>query len=572
MVASTRGQWWSPATGHPKFGYLYAYLAILYALLPAVHAISFPWRLVQRATQTTASSATATSTQTIAFSSAVAIESRVSAQLSQLASVPPIPLPTTIDDYDTWTQVASLMPPLQTNDVVEDTMGMVAAVRDTVKTESDSGVTVQGLAGRDATLRVIIVGDSMTQGQQGDYTWRYRIWEWFVAQGIAVDFVGPYTGTVQPDPPAPPAPPPLYGQKTASSQPKTSGGYAADVSSDFGKDHFAVWGRAAAVDKGLIHDVLSAHPTDLMLLMLGFNDMGWFYSDAAGTLDSIHTINAIPEWSTTDSPIHLVELQENYDCEPSACPVGYDGLHPTAKGEYEIARAFSLTLVNDFKLGSSPLSIPDDIPARPLPVPSTFQVFSSATGVTATWDPVYGAYSYDVSSRIQGGITDFSSGSVDSARWDSTWPIDGWFYEVQGRASAGNNIKGGWTTVLSATAHPQTAAAPQNVLVEATATGFDISWDPPTGAYADSIVEYNVLYWDKSEDCTYITGGAFTGTSGHIDGLTPGHYYFLAIETWNAAGEGFPGIVTGVVPGAGTPSPPTDLTIVANDPTTIHMT
>ncbi|OOF94226.1 hypothetical protein ASPCADRAFT_51803, partial [Aspergillus carbonarius ITEM 5010] len=475
---------------------------------------------------------------------------------------------------------------------------MVAAVRDTIKTDSDSGVTVQGLAGRDATLRVIIVGDSMSQGQQGDYTWRYRIWEWFVAQGIAVDFVGPYTGTVQPDPPAPPAPPPLYGQTTPSEQPKTSGGYAADVSADFDKDHFAVWGRAAAVDKGLIHDVLSAHPADLMLLMLGFNDMGWFYSDAAGTLDNIHTLvansravnpnlkfaianvpqrsfiggredlpistniynallrEAIPEWSTTDSPIHLVELQENYDCEPSACPVGYDGLHPTAKGEYEIAYAFSLTLVNDFKLGSSPLSIPDDIPARPLPVPSNFQVVSSATGVTATWDPVYGAYSYDVSSRIQGGITDFSSGSVNSARWDSTWPIDGWVYEVQVRASAGNNIKGDWTTVLSATAHPQTAAAPQNVLVGATATGFDISWDPPTGAYTDSIVEYNVLYWDKSEDCTYITEGAFTGTSGHIDGLNPGHYYFLAIETWNAAGEGFPGMVTGVVPGAGTPSPP----------------
>lgn len=429
MVGSTSGQRWPSATGHQRFCYLYIYLAILYSLIPTIHAISFPWRLVQRATPSAANPATATSTQTIAFSSAVVIESRISAQLSQLASVPPIPLPTTIEDYETWTQVASLMPPLQTTDVTDDTMAMVAAVRDTIKTDSDSGVTVQGLAGRDATLRVIIVGDSMSQGQQGDYTWRYRIWEWFVAQGIAVDFVGPYTGTVQPDPPAPPAPPPLYGQTTPSEQPKTSGGYAADVSADFDKDHFAVWGRAAAVDKGLIHDVLSAHPADLMLLMLGFNDMGWFYSDAAGTLDNIHTLvansravnpnlkfaianvpqrsfiggredlpistniynallrEAIPEWSTTDSPIHLVELQENYDCEPSACPVGYDGLHPTAKGEYEIAYAFSLTLVNDFKLGSSPLSIPDDIPARPLPVPSNFQVVSSATGVTATWDP-----------------------------------------------------------------------------------------------------------------------------------------------------------------------------------------
>ncbi|KAF5865117.1 hypothetical protein ETB97_005358 [Aspergillus alliaceus] len=453
------------------------------------------------------------------------------------------------------------MPPLQTYEAKEDTLQMMAAIRDTIRTDSDAGITVNGLIGRNNALRVMIVGDSMTQGQEGDYTWRYRIWQWFKEQGVAVDLVGPYTGTVQPEPPAAPALPALYGQKPSPGKPKTSGRDAADVSSDFDKDHFAVWGRAAAVDKGLIYDVLSTHPADLTLLMLGFNDMGWFYSDAEGTLDSIHTLvsnarsanpklkfaianvpqrsfiggredlpvstniynallrDSIPEWSTADSPISLVELQENYDCEPSGCTAGYDGLHPTAMGEYQIARAFTLTLVKEFNIGSSSLSIPDNIPGRSLSVPSNFKVFTSATGVTATWDPVYGAYSYDVQSRIQGGIPNFSAGSVSTPRWDSTWPIDGWVYEVKVRASAGDNIKGDWTSVLSATTHPQTAAAPRNVLVKATTTGFDISWDPPTGAYTDSIIEYNILYWDKSVDYTFITGGAFTGTSGHIDKL-----------------------------------------------------
>ena len=88
--------------------------------------------------------------------------------------------------------------------------------------------------------------------------------------------------------------------------------------------------------------------------MLGFNDMGWFYSDAAGTIDSVDTFvtNArvanpnvkiamanvpqrtfiggredlventevynlllpdyIAQWSTEQSPIHLVQLEENY--------------------------------------------------------------------------------------------------------------------------------------------------------------------------------------------------------------------------------------------------------------------
>lgn len=29
---------------------------------------------------------------------------------------------------------------------------------------------------------------------------------------------------------------------------------------------------------------------DLMLLMLGFNDLGWFYSDASGTLNSVYNL------------------------------------------------------------------------------------------------------------------------------------------------------------------------------------------------------------------------------------------------------------------------------------------
>lgn len=243
----------------------------------------------------------------------------------------------------------------------------------------------------------------MSQGKEGDYTWRYRIWEWFRAQNIAVQLVGPYTGTA-------PSEPQAHGElqhQATLGQPPTSGGYAPDVSPDFDRHHFAVWGRVAAIDKDLIYGVLSAHQADLMLLMLGFNDMAWFQSDASGTLDSIRTLvinaraanpnlkfaianvpqrslipgredipfntniynallrNAVPEWSSEGSPIHLVELQENYDCGPDACPAGYDGLHPNTVGEYQIARAFSLTLVKDYGIGGSPLTIPDKIPERP---------------------------------------------------------------------------------------------------------------------------------------------------------------------------------------------------------------
>lgn len=370
---------------------------------------------------------TAVSTATIEYSSAVAIESKVSYQLSQLATVPAIPLPTDLPYYDILNQVVGLMPPLQTGSVQNNSVQMLAAMRDNLRSSENS--TTGHLHERAAGLKVMIVGDSISQGREGDFTWRYRIWEWFQSQGVAVDFVGPYTGTVQPDKAAPPSPPALYGEPQPTGPAKVSGGYAKEVSSEFPKSHFAVWGRAAAVDKGLIKEVMAAHPADLMLLLLGFNDMGWFYSDSMGTVDSIHTLisnaraanpkikfaianvpqrsfiggredlpvstniynsllrDTIPKWSTTASPIHLVELEENYNCQPSSCPVGSDGLHPNAMGEYQIARAFSQTLVKDFRIGSSALSIPNDVPTRPLPVPSNFKVFTSPGGVTATWDP-----------------------------------------------------------------------------------------------------------------------------------------------------------------------------------------
>lgn len=46
------------------------------------------------------------------------------------------------------------------------------------------------------------------------------------------------------------------------------------------------------------------------------------------------------------------------------------------------------------------------------------------------------------------------------------------------------------------------------MVVKATTAGFDILLDPPADAYTDSIIEYNVLHWGKSEDCTsYREGG-----------------------------------------------------------------
>ncbi|CAM1502206.1 Fc.00g041900.m01.CDS01 [Cosmosporella sp. VM-42] len=145
--------------------------------------------------------------------------------------------------------------------------------------------------------------------------------------------------------------------------------------------------------------------------------------------------------------------------------VGYDGLHPNAWGEFLIANTFSQTLVSDLELGSSALTVPsstDGSLTRDLPGPSKFKVFSSLQGVTATWDPVYGAYSYDVKVSINGGVVESQEVSQFN-RWDTQNPLEGWTYDVSVRASGGDFIKGEYTGTQTATSKPQLAPPPQNI-------------------------------------------------------------------------------------------------------------
>lgn len=58
----------------------------------------------------------------------------------------------------------------------------------------------------------------------------------------------------------------------------------------FNSNHFALWGRAATTDRSLIKDIVTRYPADLMLMALGFNDLGWFYNGHSGTLESVYSI------------------------------------------------------------------------------------------------------------------------------------------------------------------------------------------------------------------------------------------------------------------------------------------
>lgn len=225
-----------------------------------------------------------------------------------------------------------------------------------------------------SSFRVMILGDSISQGKDGDYTWRYRVWESLRATypDFKPIFVGPWQGTH------------LDSSNTAI---ETTGKYAPDVDSAFllNSNHAAFWGRALAQTKDTVYQWTKDYDPDYLMVMLGFNDLGWYFTDVNGTLANMeHFItqaraakptikflisnivdrtllvgredlvkntkeyNArlpalLGKWESsgsTESKIYLVDVNQAYDCRPLACPEGYDGLHPNSNGERSIAGAF----------------------------------------------------------------------------------------------------------------------------------------------------------------------------------------------------------------------------------------
>ncbi|KAF7191971.1 hypothetical protein HII31_06616 [Pseudocercospora fuligena] len=304
-------------------------------------------------------------------------------------------------------------------------------------------------------IKLMIVGDSITHGHEGDFTWRYRLWEWMTSTDISFTFVGPYTGTTAPEAPLAP------GELTSvpndiNDYPRIAWGYAEAASKSFDAHHFSTSGYKAELARDAIAAQVKAHDPDILLIMLGYNDLAWGckqWTEAPFTCtvfvnahdlipimkalidnaraaktnlrfaisniiertifrQDIHenTIvynelfkDAIYSWSTEQSPIFHVDVATKYTCGPyRPCPAAFDGLHPNALGEYQIANAFSEALVQGFGIGSEPLRIPSTVHERATPAPVILRAVGNAAGATLSWDRIYGITEYEVSSRIEG--------------------------------------------------------------------------------------------------------------------------------------------------------------------------
>jgi hypothetical protein len=167
----------------------------------------------------------------INFSKAVVQEASVSAQLQLANTSNPIPLPAknpgNIPNYNSLLAMAGAWPPLPVAMGEVDVGQVVANMTPPSHAETSDADSSNNNRRQGGALRVLVVGDSMTHGSEGDYTWRYRMHEWFTSQGILYQFVGPYAGTIKPPEPTPPEKPLLYNAVALNPPPNVGGGYAA---------------------------------------------------------------------------------------------------------------------------------------------------------------------------------------------------------------------------------------------------------------------------------------------------------------------------------------------------------
>ncbi|WP_150237390.1 GDSL-type esterase/lipase family protein [Nocardiopsis quinghaiensis] len=171
---------------------------------------------------------------------------------------------------------------------------------------ADGGPETEAEAPVSEPRRVMLAGDSMTQGANGDRTWRYHLWTHLFPRVEGLDFVGPYTdpatrNMILPVPttgdeevPSPSRDPAEDYREDGAAGPSAGGpvptGEPEDVvwpgaggdpdtaeyrDPDFDQQHNALWGRTLRDAAASIQEEVRVHEPDVLCAMLGVNDLLW---------------------------------------------------------------------------------------------------------------------------------------------------------------------------------------------------------------------------------------------------------------------------------------------------------
>ncbi|WP_326699150.1 GDSL-type esterase/lipase family protein [Streptomyces sp. NBC_01754] len=222
-------------------------------------------------------------------------------------------------------------------------------------------------------MRFLFVGDSMTIGRSGDFTWRYRMWQHLRATlgdgGHTI--TGPRTE--------------LYDTEAGAALSHAYGDPSFPASA---RRHLAGWGEGWLHMAPVIADTVRTTRADVLLVSLGLIDLG-FYTDSGQTalnvrefIAAARTANprvrmvllpvipniraesdapfatecdrfnillakAVADLDTPSSPLLLASHPQGYDIHTDT----YDGTHPGPSGEHRLAAAFADALHQAWGVG-----------------------------------------------------------------------------------------------------------------------------------------------------------------------------------------------------------------------------
>ncbi|WP_206430067.1 GDSL-type esterase/lipase family protein [Streptomyces sp. ADI96-02] len=235
-------------------------------------------------------------------------------------------------------------------------------------------------------MRFLPVGDSMTIGRAGDFTWRYRLWQHLESfPGLRYEIVGPRST--------------LYDAETGA---PGSTAYADPAFPSAARRHLAGWGEGWLHMAPVIADAVRRGRADVLLVSLGLIDLG-FYTDSEQTAANARAFianaraanahvrmvllpvipniraasdapfaaecarfnellaKAVADLDEPSSPLLLATHPAGYDIHTDT----YDGTHPGPSGEHRLAGAFADAMHQAWELGGPYAAVPSTSPSQP---------------------------------------------------------------------------------------------------------------------------------------------------------------------------------------------------------------
>lgn len=432
--------------------------------------------------------------------------------------------------------------------------------------------------------RVMIVGDSISQGSSGDWTWRYRLWKHLAATGVTADFVGPGNAL----------------ENIMTTEQGDSDRTYADPA--FDQDHNAQWGRPYADELRVIEGKVAQHTPDYLLVLLGVNDLAWSATTPAELEERLRTFIANARRGKADLRIVLGKILPtrrageepafrdrvagfNQRLVAAAAALGtarspivvadtetgfvpaehtWDGTHANARGELRIAAAFADALAGNFAVGSAyPRPFPS-VAVGPLQAPRATVTGTGPDTADLAWTPSLGATQYWIWTKDTVLNRDWVKLPIPLTQaynpWHMTQLSAGVTYHYKIQAAKGDD-PGAFSNEVSLTVTGRTPGTPTNLTVTAGDGEATLRWTAAEHASGYLVSVRDVAAGADFRQLPF----AVPAPQWTAELLENGATYQFKIQAVNGAIKGGTTPAVAATPSGPTPAAPTGLRATAGD-------